>query len=944
MFLAKLIRSSLLFVSILGISEAAAQQTVESPLKEVQLGTNSFTIANPVPSWVDLAPIPESDKPQPIVIRLAETQFLVDQIPATFVRRATLVNDAASLTSAGRFSIPFAPDYERVELHFVRIHRGSEELDRTKSSNVRFLQREQGLEGGIYTGHVTASILIEDLRVGDTLDIAYSTYGQNPVFDGKYFRITAWDQGLPTLRRRVVLNTPPARKITWRMVGDREMAAVAPKETMQGDMRRLEFNEQPLPQIVGETLTPPDFFAFRFLQFSEFSAWSEVAGWAGSLFEGKVSPDEELKATVSRLRGLDSDERRVAAALEFVQTQIRYFSVSLGESSHRPTSPNEVLRRRFGDCKDKSLLLITLLRELGIDSKPVLLQIGRHNGLEKTLPSPQFFNHAIVEVSLNGKSFFLDPTRLGQRGLLDRMGQIHEGTEVLIVSPTTRELSTIHTRIEDVVNDEITEHGTLPRFGEEGQLQVKHVWNGLGAEGLRVLVERVSRDQLLKSIGDAMERRYPGAKLSGEPTIQDDTVQNVFTIVANYKIPNFATEKDGNWVLAYRPDNLLNTLATSASATRSTPLRIPVSPFHGKYSLEMAFPETVSVVTDPRAQTFANQYFNATVTDYFRGNVAKKTIDLTTLRLAVDAANYPRYADDLRAMNKAIGGAFVINKMAIKSEDASAQLDFPHRLRNLREEVIKKTTETIGNGKLSGADLANAHCLRGTAYSDLDRTDEALEDANAAVRMDPNSPAQLTCRAEIYFHIGQLEKSIADYSKAVSLGSIEMGIFRGRGVSKFLLGRFEEARDDLTKAGELADKENKIYCDIWLAATYGRLGKPLPDDLVKRATADAHGEWPRAGLAMLTGAMTPPNLLSALAGKNGDDRQMALSEAYFYLGEHDIVTGDKTSAQANFEKARDQGVFIYTEHTAAGLELARLKAAATSASAVPPAPERAARP
>jgi hypothetical protein len=537
MFLAKLIRSSLLFVSILGISEAAAQQTVESPLKEVQLGTNSFTIANPVPSWVDLAPIPESDKPQPIVIRLAETQFLVDQIPATFVRRATLVNDAASLTSAGRFSIPFAPDYERVELHFVRIHRGSEELDRTKSSNVRFLQREQGLEGGIYTGHVTASILIEDLRVGDTLDIAYSTYGQNPVFDGKYFRITAWDQGLPTLRRRVVLNTPPARKITWRMVGDREMAAVAPKETMQGDMRRLEFNEQPLPQIVGETLTPPDFFAFRFLQFSEFSAWSEVAGWAGSLFEGKVSPDEELKATVSRLRGLDSDERRVAAALEFVQTQIRYFSVSLGESSHRPTSPNEVLRRRFGDCKDKSLLLITLLRELGIDSKPVLLQIGRHNGLEKTLPSPQFFNHAIVEVSLNGKSFFLDPTRLGQRGLLDRMGQIHEGTEVLIVSPTTRELSTIHTRIEDVVNDEITEHGTLPRFGEEGQLQVKHVWNGLGAEGLRVLVERVSRDQLLKSIGDAMERRYPGAKLSGEPTIQDDTVQNVFTIVANYKIP-----------------------------------------------------------------------------------------------------------------------------------------------------------------------------------------------------------------------------------------------------------------------------------------------------------------------------------------------------------------------------------------------------------------------
>src|SRR5579863_5082597 len=515
MFPAKFIRTTLLFASVFGFCEAAAQQPAENPLKEVQLGSNSFTVANPVPSWVDLAPIPESDKPQPVVIRLAETQFLVDQLPAMFVRRATLVNDAASLTSAGRFSIPFAPEYERVELHFIRIHRGSEELDRTSSSNIRFLQREQGLEGGIYTGQVTASILIEDLRVGDTLEIAYSTYGQNPVFDGKYFRVTAWDQGLPTLRRRAVLNYPSARHIAWRMIGDRDLAAVAPpKETIQGNMHRLEFNEQPLPQIIGETLTPPDFFGFRFVQFSEFSTWSDVAGWANSLFEGKFSPDEELKATISRLRALDSDERRIAAALEFVQSQIRYFSVSLGESSHRPSSPNEVLRRRFGDCKDKSLLLITLLRELGIDSKPVLLQIGRHTGLEKTLPSPQFFNHAIVEVAINGKTFFLDPTRLGQRGLLERMGQIHEGTEVLIVSPATHELSTIQTRVEDVVDDEITERGTLPKFGGEGQLEVKHVWNGLGAEGLRNLAERASHDQLQKFIGDAMERRYPGAKLS----------------------------------------------------------------------------------------------------------------------------------------------------------------------------------------------------------------------------------------------------------------------------------------------------------------------------------------------------------------------------------------------------------------------------------------------
>ena len=76
---------------------------------------------------------------------------------------------------------------------------------------------------------------------------------------------------------------------------------------------------------------------------------------------------------MQKLRALPSNEERVVAALEFVQSEIRYFSVSLGENSHRPASPDIVLKRRYGDCKDKSLLLMTLLDELKIPSKVVLL-------------------------------------------------------------------------------------------------------------------------------------------------------------------------------------------------------------------------------------------------------------------------------------------------------------------------------------------------------------------------------------------------------------------------------------------------------------------------------------------------------------------------------------------------------------------------------------------
>ncbi len=622
----------------------------------------------------------------------------------------------------------------------------------------------------MYSGRVTASILIEDLRVGDTLDISYSTYGQNPVFSGKYFSSTGWDQSAPTLLRRVIVNHPADRKIAWRMIGDRPAEPIPPVESTHDGMRRLEFMQQSLHETVAEAQTPRDFFGFRFLQFSEFSNWGDVANWANALFPATTIGDE-LQAEVQKIRKLDSDPARVSAALQFVQTQIRYFSVSLGESSHRPAPPDEVQRRRYGDCKDKSYLLIALLRELGIQARPVILQMGRRSGLEKTLPSLQFFDHAIVQVTLDGKLFYLDPTRLGQYGRLDRMGQAHEGAQVLVVDPGTDALSTISTgNIAELVHQETLERATLSGFGEEGNLEARITWHGVGAENSRVRLERLSHDQFVRSMGSVLERRYPGARLSGEPVISDDQINNVFTLTATYKVPKLAVDRNGTWVVAFSPDNLKQVVMRPPTATRATPLSIPGYPFEGTYSFEITFPDSVSAVTDPRAQTIKNKYFSSTVSAYFRGNIGKVSVDLSTLRASVDAADSAKYSEDLQAVDKAIGGFFAVNKSSIKSTDPATAVDLPQRLRKQRQEAIDKTSETIKDGKLAGTDLAETYCVRSNAFSDLQRSDEALQDSNAALRLAPNATNMLACRAINYFNAGQFEKSVADYSKSPVAG------------------------------------------------------------------------------------------------------------------------------------------------------------------------------
>ena len=898
------------------------------PLKEVEVAKDAFTLADPIPSWVDPVAIPEGSTAQPLVIRLADTQFLVGSTPVVYVHRALMINNAALLSAAGQLPISFVPQYQRLQVHAIHVLRGQEILDRTTSSTIRFLQRESGLERGVYSGVVTASILVNDLRPGDTLEFSYSLHGQNPVFGGKFVDSTFWDQSHPTLLRRVVLNYPIGRQISWRLLGDGQHRPLAPQESTHDGMRKLRFEEQSLAPVATEERTPSDHLAYRWLQFSEFSGWDDVATWANGLFQGDGVIDDDLRQIVEKLRAKATNEDRVVAALEFVQSEIRYFSVSLGESSHRPAPPNIVLGRRYGDCKDKSFLLMALLNALGIDSRPVLLNLDQRKGLDKSLPSPQMFDHAIVQATVDGRVVYLDPARLGQHGRLSRMGQAHEGSEALLVASETRQLLTISSaNVPDLTRSELSETASISKLGAGGQLQVREVWNGVAAEAVRVTTERLPRERIVKSIGDAMERRYPGARLVGEPEIRDDRINNIISLTALYDVPTLAEERDGNWFVRFNPNNLTGTLVTPPSSTRIAPLVISRFPYEATYTFEVKFPEEVSVVSDPKIETVENKYFLYTVATSFRGNVSKTAIDLKTLKDRVEAQDLQKYGEDLRSANTATKGVVIVAKGAVKvaGSGASDTKDFAQSLRDRLQENIDKITDTVKSGKLTGNDLAASYCHRSNTYSHLGQVDEAGRDANEAVKLAPNSRELLACRAETYFHVGAFDKSVADYTRAITLGGTEAASFHYRGISYFYAGRLDDAANDFAKASAAPRYDAQLYNDMWLMWTYRRLGKPIPEAVAKRAAAEPRGDWPRPALAMLSGNLAPDAMLALLDRKTGDDRQMALAEAYFYLGQYYVALGDKTKAREFFEKTRQLGVIIFIEHPAADFELQRLK-------------------
>ncbi len=919
-------RASLWSALCLFVALTNANAQNPSPnLQEVQVADGAFSLADPVPSWVEPVAIPPADASKPVVLRLSDMQWRVGDTTVLYVHRAVMINDVASLNTAGQLAIQFVPQYQRLQLHAIRVLRADKSEDRTSSSTIRFLQRETGLERGVYSGVVTASILVNDLRVGDTIELSYSLFGQNPVFGGKFVGTAFWDQGYPTLLRRVVLTFPAARKINWRLIDDTRSHGLTPDDSTSGGMRRLQFEEKLVRELAMDSLAPTDYSAFRMLQFSEFSDWAEVVSWANDLFQANGMVADEIRNVAAKLRELPGSEERVAAALEFVQSEIRYFSVSLGESSHRPTPPNIVLERRYGDCKDKSLLLITLLKELGIQSEPVLLDVARRKGLDKFLPSPQLFDHVIVRAAVDGKVFYLDPTRLGQHGRLERMGQAHEGAQVLVIAPGMRQLSTIVSpNVTDLVRNERVETATLPKLSPEGTLQTRQTWNGVAAESLRVAREHWTRAQFDKLMGDEMEPRYPGAKLAAEPSLEDDRVNNILLISAAYNVPNLAIERDGNWLIRYSPINLRSALISAPSATRTAPLAVRGFPFEARYAFEAKLPEEVSGNSDPRAATIEDKQFTYTVTSSFRGNVYKSVIDLKTNADRVEPADLQKYGDDLREIDNITKPFVLVTKDLIKSAAGADTNAFAQNLRDHLQNLVERISKAIDSGKLTGTDLANAYCARSGEYMVLGRKDDAFRDIGEALKLDPDSPTVLACRASAYFNAGEFGKSIADYSKAVSLGETIPEIFRDRGFAEFFAGRLDNAAEDFAKSSAAADKETAAYINLWQVWTLQRLGRPIPEPLAKQAAAEVHGDWPRSALAMLAGDISPDEMLATLDSKTGDDLRLALAEAYFYVGEHYLVLNDTAKARAFFAKTRYLGVINFTEHIAAGFELGRL--------------------
>ena len=172
------------------------------------------------------------------------------------------------------------------------------------------------------------------------------------------------------------------------------------------------------------------------------------------------------------------------AALQYVQTNIRYLGSFMGTHSHEPYPVNVIYERRFGDCKDKSIILCTMLKYLGYEAVPALVDTDERKAIKEYLPSHFNFDHAIVHLKLKGNTYWLDGTRTFQCGHLENLFT-PDYAYAFVITKDSKDLSQVKPRGHNASKTVILEHFTVPDLSGDMVLKVITTATGSDATSLR---------------------------------------------------------------------------------------------------------------------------------------------------------------------------------------------------------------------------------------------------------------------------------------------------------------------------------------------------------------------------------------------------------------------------------------------------------------------------
>lgn len=452
-----------------------------------------------------------------------------------FYRRyAIRVTSEQGLSFASSINESFHPAFQKIFFHTLRIIRSGRTIDKMDVNKFEAIRREDQMDRGVYDKTVNAIYNLPDVRVGDIVEYSYTIKGFNPVFGNHVFGNLYLQYGVPVkmFAHRLLFHSGRPLKIrSFGQTGD-------PITAGSGGFTYYEWVRENVPALLTDDALPNWYDPYAHVQFSDFESWENVKSWALNVFALNRLDDSGLNTLIQNItETFKTDEERIKECIRVVQGDIRYLSFSDGIHGYKPHRPDIVYEQKYGDCKDKSLLLSYLLNRIGIESYPALVSTEVGKVLNDLLPNPWAFNHCIVQFSLNDSTYWIDPTLNAQVGRLNSYF-IPSYHNALVINSKTTELDSIPYGYKSSRIDVVEEY-SVDEIGGYVTLQVETEYHGDEADRMRQYIRTNAKEEIHKNYLNFYANDYSEISLQRDVEYQDNLVENIVTSTEEYLLKNF---------------------------------------------------------------------------------------------------------------------------------------------------------------------------------------------------------------------------------------------------------------------------------------------------------------------------------------------------------------------------------------------------------------------
>ncbi|MBI5917103.1 MAG: DUF3857 domain-containing protein, partial [Bacteroidetes bacterium] len=229
------------------------------------------------------------------------------------------------------------------------------------------------------------------------------------------------------------------------------------------------------------------------------ASWKSFGEFMNVLMKNRDELSPAMEAKVRELTaGAATDKEKIDALYRFMQQNIRYVSVQLGIGGWQPFDAKYVEENKYGDCKALSNFMKAMLKEVGIESFPVLIQAGEEPFEVTEDFATNAFNHMILHVP--SQDYWLECT--SENDPPNYLGAFTANRNVVLLTPSGGKIA----RTPDLppaANLESNEIAIALQAGGEAVVEVKSDLTGASQEWLRSASKHYSKEEFQKEFQEA---------------------------------------------------------------------------------------------------------------------------------------------------------------------------------------------------------------------------------------------------------------------------------------------------------------------------------------------------------------------------------------------------------------------------------------------------------